>query len=424
MIVSKPCNHPECPPRQGIIRGQYESVEIIRELPSRPKAKRSQSSVDILSDAAQQAPIPKMASAGDEAFNKSEPQATSIEWLMITRSDPGGSVPRFMIEKGTPPGIVGDAGKFMKWCSDYTAEKLPQSDGQGDKPADAPPRAGLHRRSSSEPATGTHADRSAQRADDPADEEQPTNSGGLYGMLSGALGAAGTVVATGIRRQFDTSPSQSSLSNIHTLPEEDEDPASVSDTDSTLSFTSAVEGSTADGNNAQNGSDGAAIGPQEKELRKLQERRRKLDEKTAKAHERMQQKREGDKGKDDATQAKLREKHDREVAKQEAKYRQQLRKLEEKHEQEERKAEARRRKATEREEKSSMAHELERVKAERDVALKQMELLSRQVGELQAQNTKLVAGLDKAESMARSDTGSSSGKGIGLNGEKAPPVAS
>ena len=32
MVVSKPCVHPHCPPRQGIIRGQYESVELIREV--------------------------------------------------------------------------------------------------------------------------------------------------------------------------------------------------------------------------------------------------------------------------------------------------------------------------------------------------------------------------------------------------------
>ncbi len=36
---------------------------------------------------------------------------------MVTRSDPGGSVPRFMVEKGTPGGIVNDAGRFFNWVS-------------------------------------------------------------------------------------------------------------------------------------------------------------------------------------------------------------------------------------------------------------------------------------------------------------------
>ena len=33
MIISKPCVHPAAPPRDGYIRGQYESVEFIREIP-------------------------------------------------------------------------------------------------------------------------------------------------------------------------------------------------------------------------------------------------------------------------------------------------------------------------------------------------------------------------------------------------------
>ena len=35
---------------------------------------------------------------------------------MITRSDPGGSVPRFMVERGTPGSIVADASKFLDWA--------------------------------------------------------------------------------------------------------------------------------------------------------------------------------------------------------------------------------------------------------------------------------------------------------------------
>jgi hypothetical protein len=45
-----------------------------------------------------------------------ESECNPVEWIMITRSDPGGSVPRFMIERGTPGGIVADASKFLNWC--------------------------------------------------------------------------------------------------------------------------------------------------------------------------------------------------------------------------------------------------------------------------------------------------------------------
>ncbi|KAL1973734.1 hypothetical protein VTN31DRAFT_5294 [Thermomyces dupontii] len=37
---------------------------------------------------------------------------------MITRSDPGGNVPRWMVERGTPKSIAGDAAKFLNWVSE------------------------------------------------------------------------------------------------------------------------------------------------------------------------------------------------------------------------------------------------------------------------------------------------------------------
>lgn len=50
MVVSKPCVHPECPPRPGIIRGQYESVEVVREIPGEAMAgKRSLSYLNLAS---------------------------------------------------------------------------------------------------------------------------------------------------------------------------------------------------------------------------------------------------------------------------------------------------------------------------------------------------------------------------------------
>ncbi|KMU89850.1 hypothetical protein CIHG_07533 [Coccidioides immitis H538.4] len=76
----------------SFVRGQYESVEMIRELP---------------------APIEGDSSGASE--NKGD--ANPVEWIMITRSDPGGSIPRWMVEKGTVPSIVSDAKKFIDWAS-------------------------------------------------------------------------------------------------------------------------------------------------------------------------------------------------------------------------------------------------------------------------------------------------------------------
>ncbi|KKA29773.1 hypothetical protein TD95_004903 [Thielaviopsis punctulata] len=82
IIVSKPCTHPRGPPVTGTIRGTYESVELVREV-----------------------------LVNDDDFG----DGVAVEWTMVTRSDPGGNVPRFMVERGTPGGICADAEKFFRW---------------------------------------------------------------------------------------------------------------------------------------------------------------------------------------------------------------------------------------------------------------------------------------------------------------------
>jgi hypothetical protein len=52
--------------------------------------------------------------------------------------------------------------------------------------------------------------------------------------------------------------------------------------------------------------------------------------------------------------------------------------------------------------------ELERAKAERDIALKRIEILESQVGELQSQNTMLVAKMGKMSGIDRTNSSASS----------------
>lgn len=408
MVVSKPCTHPECPPRQGIIRGQYESVEIIREIPSEsPAHKRSFSYADLaLND-----------SRRSNTANPSDEAPRAVEWLMVTRSDPGGSVPRFMIEKGTPPGIVGDAGKFLNWVTSTTAEdSLVPAQDRSSTNGTAKDSANNGSPTGAEKAPNNS---SGQNQEEGHDGGIPS-SNGIYGIIAGAFGAA-TSVAYGLRQQFSSplgfSSSQDSLSETEANPkgeENDDDEGSDSDASSTLSFASAPEKSVTEdkgldsitGSNSD-GSRSQPKQPTDKELQKLIERRRRLDENYSKMQERLDSKRYGEKEKDAAAMAKVREKHDKELAKQEAKYKREMKKLEEKREQEERKAEARRRKTIEREEKANLTLELDRVKAERDVALKRIDLLQGQVGELQAQNTMLVAKLGRMGGISREDSTSS-----------------
>ena len=147
--------HPDCPPRDGFIRGQYESVEFIREIPK--QSKKALSTTDLLKVVLPQDGTPslekesllrhterKSKESGEDLVNRDsqlkpatsdevasegrkrgktisfagsrgagakgeamdDPDAhddaemNPVEWIMITRSDPGGSVPRFMVERG------------------------------------------------------------------------------------------------------------------------------------------------------------------------------------------------------------------------------------------------------------------------------------------------------------------------------------
>lgn len=409
IVVSKPCVHEGCPSRSGIIRGQYESVEIIREVPLRRKPlKRSLSSLESpLSMTASTLSVPEKAQDDTEV-------KTAVEWLMVTRSDPGGSVPRFLIEKGTPPGIVGDAGKFISWVVEMAAR------GFQDKPAPASKEDAAEDGVVKAETDGTgddavrhtpvvrvnnEADRNGYSYGD-ADDDTAPSSNGIYGIISGIFGAASYVVPTSLIQSFSGSISNGgsdigSLSSL-AIPEEGDD-SSLSDDSSIRSFASAMEkrltvedartGSITE--SVSEDSRSIATQPADKEMRRLQERRRKLDMKLAIMQSRMESKRQGDKEKDSAAMDKMREKHDKEVAKHEEKFKRELRKLEDRKETEAKKAEQRRRKALEKEEKSNMALEMERLRSERDLAVKHSQLLQDQVQNLQTQNTMLVAKLGK-----------------------------
>ncbi|KAF7546640.1 hypothetical protein G7046_g9242 [Stylonectria norvegica] len=425
MIVSKPCDHAECPPRPGIIRGVYESCEIIREIPiENPSGKRSLSSVDL---SRRRSGVP----GGDGEAAPAEDFATAVEWLMVTRSDPGGSVPRFLIEKGTPPGIVGDAGKFVKWVTSKSLQGFTTADEDAAAEAETGVSGDLDKEKSLETprlqVNSNPMDRRYNESPSQGGDETVPSSNGLYGIIYGAIGAASSIVANNLFKPFvaysDTGSNEGSLSDvppIQELDEEDQETAR-SETSSIRSFASAVEMSTTDADDhrspestaethseTQSQTSRTNISTQrDKELRKLEDRRRKLAEKVTKMQERMNNKQSGEKDKDVAALAKLREKHEKDVAKQEEKYRRELRKIEEKREAEERKVEERKRKAAEREEKSNLALELDKVKAERDLARSQIAILEGQVGELQAQNTLLARKMGKMGLLERSDSSTS-----------------
>ncbi|KXH29144.1 hypothetical protein CSIM01_02213 [Colletotrichum simmondsii] len=470
MIVSKPCIHPECPERPGYIRGQYESVEIIREIPSdKPAAiTRARSSIDLSQEGAKERQAvaesmgkeavlraakkaadpdgrhrgtsvdsaPARDDAGHTGEGIEEEATTSVEWLMVTRSDPGGNVPRFLIDRGTPAGIIGDAGKFLKWMTAKSADDFSTSDKEQEETKEGAKQAESEKVASpmevaKQPTSNLLPEESAQVQDNSV-----PSSNGLYGIISGAFGMASSVVASRLPEGYTLPGIFTAPSTNGSIAEGDEEDESVeSDTSSIRSFASAVE-KTDEGEPItppevtqpdsvslhSSGSGGGASlqgaktsSHHERELRKLQERRQKMQDKINKMQERMSSKRDQDSQKEAANLAKLREKHEKEMAKQEDKYKRDMQRLEQRREHEQRKAEEKRRKQAEKEEKANLALELERVKAERDVALKEIDVLKEQVGQLQSQNTMLVVKMGKMGGMGGMKRQDSS---LSVSGEK------
>ncbi|OTB20564.1 hypothetical protein K445DRAFT_313021 [Daldinia sp. EC12] len=460
MLVSKPCIHPECPPRQGYIRGQYESVEYIREIRVEKPLRKIRSSIDLPNDEATASMRKTAENLTREATIRSARQAaestnsesgrkrgktigstdvagdgdeddhyeTMIEWLMVTRSDPGGSVPRFMIERGTPPGIAGDANKLVQWISSKSIEDFIESDNKDAEPkredASDAKRVESEKTVTPDPTPNiAHRPKapqpSATRQEESVEEEP--GSSGVYGMIASALNAAASVAASRIPIPFGqvngenadsselTSENQdddeSSIHSFHSLEGEgidENDNASPKPGDSSAQLTPSVTNGGAESTVSSESLTARSIAHShhDKELKKLEERKRKTEEKLRRAQERALAKRgngdaESSSQREEAALQKLREKHEREIAKQQEKFQSELTKLEAKRASEQKKAEERRRKALEREEKTTLAMELDKVRAERDLAYKQMDILKEQIGELQTQNTMLVARLGR-----------------------------
>ncbi|OTB06929.1 hypothetical protein M426DRAFT_318645 [Hypoxylon sp. CI-4A] len=459
MLVSKPCIHPESPPRQGYIRGQYESVEFIREIKIEKPLRKIRSSVDLPNDEAavsmrnsseninREATIRSARQAGQSSSTAKSEEGrkrgktigstdviedkedddyeTAVEWLMVTRSDPGGSVPRFLIERGTPPGIAGDANKFLKWISSKSIDDFTEDDNEDSKLKQDASKAekAIHEMPTSANSTpnlakAPTAPRPSATMESEVTEEQPA-PGGFYGMIANALNAAASVATSRLPNPFgsvqggDTESSDlssepanddaSSVHSFHSLEAEEVDGNDITSSkprDSSAQLTPSVTNGVAESTRSTDslGAHSTAPSKHEKELKKLQDRMRKTEEKLKQSQDKALAKRGSEDAtsqRDEAAIQKLREKHDREVSKQLEKYQRELKKIEAKRESEQKKADERRRKALEKEEKSNLAMELDKVRAERDIARVQMDILKEQIGDLQAQNTKLVARLGR-----------------------------
>ena len=485
MVISRPCEHPECPRRDGFIRGQYESVEFIREIPLKPN--KAASTTDLLKTYSGSPSLEKKAilrsaekvvkgsseslpngdhlspaaaeeivregrqrgktisfagsrgsSAKGEAMDNphahdDDEEMNPVEWIMITRSDPGGSVPRFMVERGTPGSIVADASKFLDWAckkehpedeiealekgdtdllKQKTREELEAYNTNGHL-------AGLEGTKASEdgerPAVAVPRRASLEIAPEVPPSQEP-QQGGLLSTISGAAYAGLETYAPqavidrlpGHQQSPSMSTSIASAKGATRLPlgtkSTNPTPSISSSSSSIASFasaedhfddTSSLKSTTSA--TATKSSSNSKLSPHEKELAKLNDRKRALNENLAKAREKETKDKESLNLKEEERIKKAEEKHAKEVAKQEEKYKKEVARLEAKRVKEAAKMEERRKKAEDKDEKARLVREKEEMRQELEVVSKERDILREQVGALQRENTALVVKMGKME---------------------------
>ncbi|OCL12458.1 hypothetical protein AOQ84DRAFT_386108 [Glonium stellatum] len=436
MVVSIPVTHPDAPPRDGLIRGFYESIELIREIPLAPS--KSSSTTDLLkSERSRSRPrgstIGFAESRGPEAKGEridrqsdasdDNPETNPVEWIMITRSDPGGGIPRFMVERSTPSSIVTDAGKFLDWACSKDIIPGPEDDEEAQEVSQKISQEKFRESMESDRYSVSHvngylagvgtsiADRSnpATFVHPSKDSDEPEP--GIISSLTNAIESGIANYAPDIVQQ--NLPTALQRSQSHS--------SSSTETSSLNSFASAEQFNTAEEGlpqeypaNSHIGtpsslstkslglyqSDSPALsgsGHASKELQKIEEKKQALDAKLAESRAKETQVTQEASTKSAKELEKVAEKHAKERRKQEDKFEKEVRKLEERRERETRKLLAKQQKEADKNNLLKTQKERDEWKAKAETAEKENKLLKEQIGELQRENTVLVARIGKSE---------------------------
>ncbi|OJD36205.1 reticulocyte-binding protein 2 protein [Diplodia corticola] len=393
MIVSIPCEHPEAPVRNNLVRGNYESIEMIREIPLTPA---NSTNGDI---------------TRKEEASPDDPETNPVEWIMITRSDPGGGIPRFLIDRGTPGSIVADTSKFLDWAC--AKEDLPDPEKielEGlpptvDKEAlqaedEAQPRASFSAASRNAQLAGVGTSIADLPLTEPSAIKNGKDNNGFLSTLSNAVGnGIQSYAPTSVASYLQPTPQDSSSSSSGS--------DSVSDTESLNSFASAEQWATANGGPGGDDEQAPPLPPRrvsgesvgsdltrsqsaqnryEREMQKLDSKRAALDEKMRKMKEKEQ-----------AREQQATEREERDKRKAVEKYQREMEKLAAKRDKEAQKREQRKKKEEEKNVVTRVQRERDEFKSRAEMAEHENRLLKEQLGELQHQNTKLVQSLGKSE---------------------------
>ncbi|KAF2788772.1 hypothetical protein K505DRAFT_285520 [Melanomma pulvis-pyrius CBS 109.77] len=409
IVISIPVTHPDAPPRNGLIRGFYESVEMIREIPLTSSSK-SASTSDLLKHDRKKSrerggTIGFAESRGPEAKGEkidrnyeaedSDPETNPVEWIMITRSDPGGGIPRFMVERNTPSSIVTDAGKFLNWAC--AKDDFPPRE-EDEELAEDSARMSLEgeRKFSISESNGIMAGVGSSIADRPNPatfRRHSQNRGehaepGLVNSITETVGAYIPNALNPLQRTDSISSSTSTISSVDSFASATEGRL-LNDFSPTPSISSEKSASESGSLTQHNHSS--------RELQKIESKREKLKDKLEQAREKQGKDSQNASLKSSKELEKATERHNRAQKKQEAKFAREVQKLEARRKRETEKLLARQQKEADKNNLQKLQRERNEWKEKAEVAERENKLLNEQIGDLQRENTALVARIGKSE---------------------------
>ncbi|KAK5072014.1 hypothetical protein LTS08_000887 [Lithohypha guttulata] len=448
MIISRPCDHPKTQPRTGFVRGYYESIEFIREVPR--KLKVSQSSIDLGSQSHhhkhQQTGHPRTSTHpispsthGDHGRKRSmttddmgkgaanypdpgNPEDDPVEWVMVTRSDPGGGIPRFLVERGTPGSICSDAVKFIDWAcqNDQDMEQFGGASGPESRPLAGRKQSHQSWRGRglvgvAEEEQGNESTEAFPRYDEsqesPANTAQPAegDQAQSQGIFSAVKSYTPQVILD--RLPAAMNPQETTTSDDRNEPSggltaaTPDDARSVSGTSFVSAeehWSSEPESDDGEAGSIESGQSATAITgskehiQHEKELRRLDERKQALHNKFAETQTKYDEARTKQQQGNAQQHAKTSEKHDKEMKKHKEKYEKEVAKVERKQEKQRKKHLEKAKKTADKDKEQKLTRERDEARKELDLLKKEATSLRKIVQELQQENTNLVIRLGKA----------------------------
>ena len=424
MIVSRPVEHPDTPERSGYVRGRYESVELIREIPlhqakakSTPTLPSQTGNEQTGRDRGKTVDSAKSESEGadkhpsDAAGNSEDidPELNPVEWIMITRSDPGGGIPRFLVERGTPEAMIGDVHKFLNWATSF-GDDIPDPEEDMDKQAQASEENAETDEAQGQPTT-TLPESVAKSSPEvkpvtKAQTEPVVDQNGFMSKFEAGLDAyAPAMVSSGVHNYLHPSQQDGGTDDSDTSSDHSSDASFMSAEELRRHSTAEQQQSAStEALSMASGESAAELAASktgekkmqhEKEVQKIAKEREKLDRKLAKKRADEQERFRKSQEKDQGEQDKAKERLERDMKKAEERHKKEIEKLERKKEKEAKKAEEKRRKKDDANKMSLVSRERDEFRSQLDSYKRENKVLLDRMEELQRENTALASRLGK-----------------------------